>query len=306
MQKNKKTVAENLSGSPYLRFVEAVQLIECPRDAWQGLSHFVPTEVKIQYLSALMRVGFHTIDAGSFVSPKAVPQMRDTGEVLNALPWRDYPETGLLVIVVNQKGLEAAVAHPAVRYVGYPLSVSETFQQQNARQSIAEGEAFVSLLVETCQQAQKVPVVYLSMGFGNPYGEPYSVQSVIELGARLAEKGVPILSLADTVGIATPDEVYETTAAVLQAIPSVKWGVHLHAAPQDMYAKVEAAWSAGVRRFDSALGGYGGCPFAGVPLVSNIRTETLLSFLRDKGALPPLNEFALIEAQSLLPLAFAQ
>lgn len=284
--------------------MEAVQLVECPRDAWQGLSAFIPTEVKVQYLTALLRVGFHTIDAGSFVSPKAVPQMQDTAEVLNALPWSEYPETGILVIVVNQRGLEAATAHPAVRYVGYPLSVSETFQQQNARQSRAEGEAFVSVLVEACHAVQKVPVVYLSMGFGNPYGEPYSPQEVMDLGGRLAEKGVSILSLADTVGVATPDEVYAVTEKAIKAVPSVTWGVHLHAAPQDMRPKVEAAWAAGCRRFDSALGGYGGCPFAGVPLVSNIRTETLIAFLRERGFLPPINEFALMEAQSLLPLAF--
>lgn len=285
--------------------MEKVQIVECPRDAWQGLTTFIPTEVKVRYLSALLRIGFHTIDAGSFVSPKAVPQMRDTAEVLDKLPWEAYPDTGILVIIVNRRGLEAAVAHPAVRYVGYPLSLSETFQQQNARQTRAEGEAFVSEIVEVCQQQGKVPVVYLSMGFGNPYGEPYSPQEVVEVGGRLAERGVPILSLADTVGVATPDEVYVTTAAAIQSVKGVIWGVHLHAAPSDTFAKLEAAWAAGCRRFDSALGGYGGCPFAGVPLVSNIRTEALLAFLREKNALPPLHEPALIEAQSLLPLAFA-
>lgn len=151
---------------------ESVQLVECPRDAWQGLSTFIPTEVKVRYLSALLRVGFHTIDAGSFVSPKAVPQMRDTGEVLAALPYAKYVQTGLLVIVANERGLTEAIAHPAVRYVGYPLSLSETFQQQNTRQSRKEAEAFVEVLVERCAAAGKVPVVYLSMGFGNPYGEP--------------------------------------------------------------------------------------------------------------------------------------
>lgn len=283
-----------------------MQLVECPRDAWQGLPNFIPTATKIRYLTALLRVGFHTLDAGSFVSPKAVPQMQDTGEVLDALPWAENPQTGILVIVVNKRGLETAAAHPAVRYIGYPLSLSETFQQQNARQTRAEGEAFVSELVEVCQKAHKIPVVYLSMGFGNPYQEPYSPQEVIETGGRLAEKGVSILSIADTVGIAKPEEVYEVTAAAIRSVPGVTWGVHLHAAPHEVRPKVEAAWEAGCRRFDSALGGYGGCPFAGVPLVSNIRTEILLEFLREKGGLPPLNEEALLEAQSLLPEAFAQ
>lgn len=283
-----------------------VQIVECPRDAWQGLDTFIPTEVKIQYLTALLKVGFHTLDAGSFVSPKAVPQMRDTGEVLHALPYAEYPQTGILVIIANSKGLEQALAHPAVRYVGYPLSLSETFQQQNTRQSRREAESFVSELVERCQKAGKIPVVYLSMGFGNPYGEPYDAQEVIEVGGRLQEKGVPILSLADTVGMANPDLIYKVLDQVLHTISGVTWGVHLHAQPQGARVKIEAAWEAGCRRFDSALGGYGGCPFAGVPLVSNLRTETLLSFLQEKNALPPLSQEALQEAQQMLGYAFAE
>ncbi|MCS6789780.1 MAG: hydroxymethylglutaryl-CoA lyase [Bacteroidia bacterium] len=282
-----------------------VQIIECPRDAWQGLETFIPTEVKIQYLTALLKVGFHTIDAGSFVSPKAVPQMRDTAEVLQALPYAAYPQTGLLVIVANQRGLEQVLAQPAVRYVGYPLSLSDTFQQQNTRQTRQEAESFVSELVQRCGEAGKIPVVYLSMGFGNPYGEPYDAQEVIEVGERLRERGVPILSLADTVGVATPDLVYKVLSQVLGTISGVMWGVHLHAQPQGAKAKIEAAWEAGCRRFDSALGGYGGCPFAGVPLVSNLRTETLISFLQEKNVLPPLSQEALHEAQQLLSHAFA-
>ncbi len=281
-----------------------VQLVECPRDAWQGLPGFIPTEVKVRYLSALLRVGFHTLDAGSFVSPKAVPQMRDTSEVLSALPYAEYPQTGILVIVANERGLAEATAHPAVRYVGYPLSLSETFQQQNTRQSRAEAEAFVGVLVERCRVAGKVPVVYLSMGFGNPYGEPYDPEEVIRVGERLARQGVEILSLADTVGVATPEAVYATLHAAITGVPGVVWGAHLHAAPHEARAKIEAAWAAGCRRLDSALGGYGGCPFAGVPLVSNLRTEAVLDFLREKGALPPLDLAALAEAQALLPTAF--
>jgi len=284
--------------------MSAVQLIECPRDAWQGYPIRVSTEVKVRYLTALLKVGFHTLDAGSFVSPKAVPQMQDTAEVLAQLPYQAYPETGILVIVANRRGLEQAVAHPAVRYVGYPLSLSETFQRQNTRQTRAEAEAFVDELVAYTQASGKVPVVYLSMGFGNPYGDPYDPEEVIEVGARLRAKGVPILSLADTVGVATPEAVYETLRAAIQAVPEVQWGVHLHAAPQEARAKIEAAWEAGCRRFDSALGGHGGCPFAGVPLVSNLPTEAVIAFLQEKKALPPLRTFALIEAQALLPQAF--
>ncbi|MCS7189664.1 MAG: hydroxymethylglutaryl-CoA lyase [Bacteroidia bacterium] len=284
--------------------MEVVEITECPRDAWQGLSTFIPTPVKINYLRALLKVGFHAIDAGSFVSPKAVPQMRDTQEVLEALPYAEYPNTGILVIVANKRGLEQALAHAAVRYVGYPLSLSETFQQQNTRQSRKEAEAFVEEVVEMCNEKGKTPVVYLSMAFGNPYGEPHDVQEVLEVGQRLLERGVPIVSLADTVGVATPEEVYLVTSAAIQSIPKLKWAIHLHVAPQNARAKLEAAWEAGCRCFDSALGGFGGCPFAGVPLVSNLRTEMLLEFLEEKHALIRLDKEALKEAQALLPLAF--
>lgn len=281
-----------------------MQLVECPRDAWQGYPVFIPTEVKVRYLTALLKVGFHTLDAGSFVSPKAVPQMSDTAEVLSRLPWERYPETGILVIVASSRGLEAAVAHPAVRYVGYPLSLSETFQRQNTRQTRVEAEAFVEELVQRSRANDKVPVVYLSMGFGNPYGDPYDPEEVIRVGERLQAKGVPILSLADTVGVATPEAVHETLQAAIKAVPGVQWGVHLHAAPQEARTKIEAAWEAGCRRFDSVLGGHGGCPFAGVPLVSNLPTEAVIAFLQQKKALPPLRTFALLEAQALLPEAF--
>jgi len=281
-----------------------IQLVECPRDAWQSYPKIVPTEVKVAYLSALLEVGFHTLDAGSFVSPKAVPQMADTGAVFDRLPWKDYPQTGLLTIVVNEKGLMQATAHPAVRYVGYPLSLSETFQQQNARQTIFEAKAFVPKLVEACAAHSKVPVVYLSMGFGNPYGEPYTPEMVVDMGLYLREAGIPIISIADTVGIATPEEVFKTCERAVASIPGVVWGVHLHAHPDQAFAKIEAAWEAGIRRYDSALGGYGGCPFAGTPLVSNLRTETLLNFLEARLSHLPINLEALTRAQMLLPRAF--
>jgi len=278
--------------------------VECPRDAWQSYPKIVPTEVKVAYLSALLEVGFHTLDAGSFVSPKVVPQMADTGTVFDRLPWKDFPQTGLLAIVVNEKGLMQATAHPAVRYVGYPLSLSETFQQQNAKQTVSEAKAFVPKVVEACAAHSKVPVVYLSMGFGNPYGEPYTPEMVVEMGLYLREAGVPIISLADTVGIATPEEVLRTCEKAVASVSDVVWGVHLHAHPDHAFAKIEAAWKAGIRRYDSALGGYGGCPFAGTPLVSNLRTETLIRFL--EGRLPrlPINLEALTRAQTLLLQAF--
>ena len=281
-----------------------LQLVECPRDAWQSYPKIVPTEVKVAYLSALLEVGFHTLDAGSFVSPKAVPQMADTSTVFDRLPWAQFLQTGLLAIIVNEKGLMQATAHPAVRYVGYPLSLSETFQQQNARQTVSEARAFVPKLVEACAAHGKIPVVYLSMGFGNPYGEEYSPQRVVDMGFYLREAGVGIISIADTVGIATPEEVFKTCEKAVASISDVVWGAHLHAHPDNAFAKVEAAWEAGIRRFDSALGGYGGCPFAGTPLVSNLRTETLLDFLQRRLSLLPVNTDALARAQKLLPQAF--
>lgn len=281
-----------------------MQLVECPRDAWQGYSHLIPTQTKVRYLTALLRVGFHTLDAGSFVSAKAVPQMADTAEVLSQLPWSEYPQTGILVIVVNEKGLAQALNHPAVRYIGYPLSLSETFQQSNARQSVAEAKRFVADLAKAARLHQKEPVVYLSMGFGNPYGELYEPQMVVEMGHYLYEAGISIISIADTVGIASP-ALIETVAALATAkLPQVTWGVHLHAAPTDSWAKLEAAWAAGIRRFDSALGGFGGCPFAGVPLVSNIQTEMLLAFIQKKVGSLPISQAALEEARALLPEAF--
>ncbi len=281
-----------------------LQLVECPRDAWQSYPQVVPTEVKVAYLSVLLEVGFHTLDAGSFVSPRAVPQMADTGAVFDRLPWRQFDQTGLLAIFVNERGLLQATAHPAVRYVGYPLSISETFQQQNARQTIAEAKAFVTSIVERCKSSNKVPVVYLSMGFGNPYGEVYDPEMVVEMGLYLREAGVSIVSIADTVGIATPDEVFTTCERALRGVSDLTWGVHLHASPDTAMAKIAAAWEAGIRRYDSALGGYGGCPFAGTPLISNLRTETLLTFLETRLSHLPINREALEQAQRLLPQAF--
>ncbi len=281
-----------------------MQLVECPRDAWQGYTHLIPTATKVRYLTALLRIGFHTLDAGSFVSPKAVPQMADTAEVLDQLPWSSYPQTGLLVIIANERGLQQALAHSAVRYVGYPLSLSETFQQNNARQSIAEAKRFAASMAALARQHHKEPVVYLSMGFGNPYGEPYAPEMVVEMGRYLWQVGVSILSIADTVGVASPELIHRVTSLATSELPQITWGVHLHATPQENWAKLEAAWQAGIRRFDSALGGFGGCPFAGVPLVSNIRTETLLQFILEKTDTLPIDQAALEAAIALLSEAF--
>lgn len=270
-----------------------VKLIECPRDAMQGWSHQISTVQKAAYINQLLQVGFDTIDFGSFVSPKAVPQMADTAEVISLL----RPEPGgsrLLAIVANQRGAEQALQFKLIDYLGFPLSVSETFQQRNTNGSIAEGMDRIKAILELCKTAGRELVVYLSMGFGNPYGDAYSPQLVIEKAGLLASWGVRIISLADTVGLATPDQVYRLTESVINALPGFEIGVHLHSTPSNWEAKLEAAINAGCQRIDGALKGIGGCPMAGNELVGNMDTEKMIAWLSDR------NLIAGIQADPLL------
>ncbi len=257
---------------------ESIQLIECPRDAWQGRTDFIPTALKTKYLQELLSVGFHTLDAGSFVSPKAVPQLADTADVLRALDLRDT-QTRLLVILANERGAEQAAHHPYLSYWGYPLSVSETFQQRNTRQSVSEGVELAKRLRQQSERSGAELVVYVSMGFGNPYGEPYHPDQVMDLARELQSMGVSIVSLADTVGLATPDQIRSLVTQCRSEFPSIQWGVHLHARPGGQQEKIAAAYAAGCRRFDGAIGGYGGCPFAEDELVGNINTQSLIDYL---------------------------
>lgn len=259
-----------------------LQLVECPRDAMQGWRHPIPTERKVRYLNRLLRVGFHTLDFGSFVSPKAVPQMADTREVLAELEWRESRSL-LLAIVLNERGAEDALAFESVAALGFPLSVSETFQQRNANCSVGEGFDRFRGISRMCRENGRQAVAYLSMAFGNPYGDPYDESAVLSWAEACLNAGASVISLADTVGLATPSEVGSLVSSVMKRFPEAVIGVHLHAGPGDREAKLAAAFDAGCRRFDSAIGGIGGCPMAGDDLVGNIDTAGLLRFLGGRG-----------------------
>jgi len=254
---------------------ESVTLIECPRDAFQGLPHFIPTETKVDYLLSLIDAGFRDIDFGSFVSAKAVPQMRDTPQVLEAIRPR-LGRTRLIAIVPNVQGLEAALEAKDIRCAGYALSVSETFQQRNFRQTLQQAWAITGELLNRSRAVGMELVVYLSMAFGNPYGDAWSPSGVVSIVEKLVETGVRQISLADTVGLAQAQTVHELFSACRQLSPDLDLGVHLHARPDRWEDVVMAAYSAGCRRFDGALLGMGGCPFAADHLVGNIPTEGMI------------------------------
>ncbi|MDQ3276747.1 MAG: hydroxymethylglutaryl-CoA lyase [Bacteroidota bacterium] len=271
---------------------KTAQLIECPRDAMQGWPHFIPTEKKIAYLNALLQVGFDTLDFGSFVSPKAIPQMADTKEVLKGLQLQ-HTTTKLLAIVANVRGAEEAVAYDAVTYLGYPFSISETFQQRNTNSSIAESLKRVEGIQALCLQRQKQLVIYLSMGFGNPYGDPYNQEILLQWSDEMVKRGIRIISLADTVGLATPDQISAVLSTLVLQYPEISFGVHLHSTPENWKPKLEAAVNAGCLRIDGALKGIGGCPMAGDALVGNLNTEWIIAYLEEKSMLSGLNKEAL-------------
>jgi hydroxymethylglutaryl-CoA lyase len=266
---------------------ETVKIIECPRDAWQGLKGQIPADLKTNYLQALISAGFKHIDAVSFVSPNAVPQMADSEEVLKELKAPDDVE--IIGIVVNEKGAERAIATGAVRTLGFPYSISPTFLQNNQRQTLEEAIEELEKIEKKADEAGLDTVVYISMAFGNPYGDDWSVDEVVEAVALLEIQEVRTISLADTVGVAPPEKIREVVSAVMAKYDYLEIGVHLHSRPDQAAAKIIAAYDAGCRRFDSAIGGLGGCPFAQDDLVGNIATETVIESLRGRGAeLPPL------------------
>lgn len=266
---------------------QTVKLIECPRDAWQGLRRQIPTELKVRYLQALIAAGFKHIDAVSFVSPKAVPQMADSEQVLQQLaPPNDVEIIG---IVANEKGAQRAIATRRVSTLGYPCSISETFLHKNQNQSLEENYATLHRLKKLADDAGLAVVAYISMAFGNPYGDPWSEDRVLEAAAKIAGYGIHSISLADTVGLAEPETIARLTGAVLNAQYDCEIGVHMHSRPGSVSAKVLAAYAAGCRRFDAAIGGLGGCPFAQDSLVGNIPTEEVLRVLRKKGLNPQEN-----------------
>ena len=258
------------------------KLIECPRDAMQGLHDFIPTEIKVEYINLLLQVGFDTIDFGSFVSPKAIPQLRDTAEVLDKLDIKEN-STKLLAIVANDKGISEAIKHPQINYLGFPFSVSETFQQKNTNSGIEKSLLTVEELLNQCSKTNKEAVIYLSMGFGNPYGDEWNHEIVERWASELSKRGAKILSLADTTGVSNPEKINYLFPRLVETFPDIEFGVHLHSNPTNWFEKIEASWNSGCRRFDSALRGFGGCPMADDNLVGNIATESLISFLEAKG-----------------------
>ena len=257
--------------------MKPIKIIECPRDAMQGIKSFIPTDEKVAYIQSLLRVGFDSIDFGSFVSPKAIPQMVDTAEVLAKL---DLSQTTskLLAIIANTKGAELASKHKEIQYLGYPFSISENFQMRNTHKTIAESLVTLQEILDIAHATSKEVVAYLSMGFGNPYGDPWNVEIVAEWTERLSKMGVQILSLSDTVGSSTPDMIDYLFSNLIPQYPDIEFGAHLHTTPDKWFEKVNAAYKAGCLRFDGAIQGFGGCPMAKDDLTGNMPTEKLLSY----------------------------
>jgi hydroxymethylglutaryl-CoA lyase len=259
-----------------------MKIIECPRDAMQGLQEFIPTESKIRYLNQLLKVGFDTIDFGSFVSPKAIPQMRDTSQVLDGLLFGES-KTKLLAIVANTRGARDACNYDAISYLGFPLSISETFQERNTNKSIAEALNALLEIKQECLKHSKKLVTYISMGFGNPYGDPYDVDLVLGFVDILKTLGSDIISLADTIGVSTRENIKYLFSSLTKKYPQLEIGAHLHSTPQTALEKIEAAYLSGCKRFDGAIRGFGGCPMANDDLVGNLATENIITYLQNQG-----------------------
>lgn len=263
--------------------MDKIKLIECPRDAMQGIKTFIPTEKKVQYIQSLLRCGFDTIDFGSFVSPKAIPQMADTAKVLSKLDL-STTKSKLLAIVANTRGAQDASVHPEIDYLGYPFSISENFQMRNTHKTIAESVEILSEILEIAERANKKVVAYLSMGFGNPYGDPWDVEIVGEWTEKLSAMGVKILSLSDTIGTSAPDIIEYLFSNLIPKYPEIEFGAHLHTTPAKWHEKIDAAYKAGCRRFDGAIQGFGGCPMAKDELTGNMPSEKMLSYFNSKKA----------------------
>ncbi len=256
---------------------EKVKIIECPRDAMQGIKSFIPTEEKVKYIQSLLGCGFDTIDFGSFVSPRAVPQMTDTAEVLNRIDL-SKTKSKLLAIVANIRGAQDASLYEAIDYLGYPFSISENFQMRNTHKTIAQSVEILQEILNIADIKDKEVVTYISMGFGNPYGDPWNVEIVGKWTEKLASMGVRILSLSDTVGTSTPDVIDYLFTNLIPAYPEIEFGAHLHTTPNKWHEKIAAAYESGCRRFDGAVQGFGGCPMAKDELTGNMPTEKMLSY----------------------------
>ncbi len=283
--------------------MEKVKLVDCPRDAMQGYSNFIPTALKVEFLNALLQVGFDTLDFGSFVSPKAIPQMRDTAEVLAQL---DDSPTSLLAIVANERGAQDAASFDRISYLGYPFSISEEFQRRNTNAGIEESLARVEQLQNICIKSSKTAVIYISMAFGNPYGEHWHPDIAAQWCERLTrELDIEIIALSDTIGVSSPQIITDLYKTVHRALPEIELGVHLHTTLDAWQEKVDAAYTAGCRRFDGALKGYGGCPMATDKLTGNMPTELMESRLKELGVHTGVNEDALRKSLDIAGRVFS-
>ncbi|HVW96947.1 MAG TPA: hydroxymethylglutaryl-CoA lyase [Mucilaginibacter sp.] len=281
-----------------------IKITECPRDAMQGMHQFIPTDQKTEYINKLLEVGFDTIDFGSFVSVRAIPQMRDTKEVLGKLKLAES-RSKLLAIVANYRGAAEAAEYPEISYLGYPFSISETFQQRNANTSINDAFETVKQMADLCGSNSKELLIYLSMGFGNPYGDKWNEEIVLEWTQRLTAIGVKTIAIADTIGMATAQQISELYPVLRRSFPGTEFGIHLHSTPDKYYEKIDAAFRAGCRRFDSAIKGFGGCPMAEDKLTGNIATEDLIGYFQSQGIVTGLDMGKFREAMLYAETIFA-
>ena len=270
-----------------------IKIIECPRDAMQGLHDFIATEDKIRYINSLLKVGFDSIDFGSFVSPKAIPQMRDTPQVLEALDLTNT-KSKLLAIIANQRGAEEAAQYKQIQYLGYPFSISETFQLRNTNATLEESLERVMDIQEICKRNNKLLVIYISMGFGNPYGDTWNVEIVEKWVQKLLKLEIEIMSLSDTIGVSNPDSIQYLFSHLIPQYPQIEFGAHLHTDPSTWFEKIDMAFQNGCKRFDSAIRGFGGCPMAKDELIGNMATENLISYFKhlNKDIDIDLNQFS--------------
>ncbi len=277
----------------------SISIVECPRDAIQGIKQFLPTEAKVQYLNQLLKAGFDIIDFGSFVSPKAIPQLSDTEEVLKRLDF-GKTNTKLLAIIANEQGAKQACLHPEIEFVGFPFSISETFSLRNIGASILDTFERVKRIQELCLENHKKLVIYLSMAFGNPYGEEWNTKIVLDWVSKLSILKINYFSLADTTGVASSESIKELFQTLIPHYPSLTFGAHFHTAPAEWKEKVDTAYEAGCRWFDTAIGGYGGCPMASDELIGNLPTDKLLMYMEEKGISSQINK----ETINTLAIAF--
>ena len=280
-----------------------MKLIECPRDAMQGIHEFIPTQKKIEYINTLLKVGFDTIDFGSFVSPKAIPQLRDTAEVLNSLDL-STTKSKLLAIVANVRGAQDAVEFEEISYLGFPFSISETFQLRNTNSTIEESLLRVEEIQNLCARNRKELVLYISMAFGNPYGDPWNADVAIEWTSKLSKLGIKIIALSDTVGVSTPESITHLFSKLIPRFTDIEFGAHLHSTAETRHEKIKAAYQNGCRRFDAAIHGFGGCPMANDDLVGNLSTESLIAFIEENKIAVDLDKTYLLESYKMANTVF--